>query len=234
MRGAWRHAFVCAFVGLMSLLLCVKRRWHLAVCLLIGLLSIDSLLLTSRYFKANSVKKVSVPNAVLDQLAQKQGVERVAFVDQNGIYNNWLAVDGVYRNIRFFNIWQMNRMPVVYEELLRKLESNPIRLWQLASVRFMTMPERVYESFKKQAQVSEWFTPLMSYQIPTSAGKRRDLMVEFMPSVPRLALFRNWTSMPIEAQLDRLADLLIIRGNKSWWSSGRVGFGAGESGCGSS
>ena len=47
------------------------------------------------------MKKVSVPNAVLDQLAQKQGVERVAFVDQNGIYNNWLAVDGVYRNIRF-------------------------------------------------------------------------------------------------------------------------------------
>ena len=46
-------------------------------------------------------------------------------------------------------------------------------------------------SFKKQGQVSEWFTPLMSYQIPTSAGKRRDLMVEFMPSVPRLALFRN-------------------------------------------
>ena len=206
MRGAWRHAFVCAFVGLVSLLLCVKRRWHLAVCLLIGLLSIDSLLLTSRYFKANSVKKVSVPNAVLDQLAQKQGVERVAFVDQNGIYNNWLAVDGVYRNIRFFNIWQMNRMPVVYEEFLRKLESNPIRLWQLASVRYMTMPERVYESFKKQGQLSEWFTPLMSYQIPTSAGKRRDLMVEFMPSVPRLALFRNWTSMPIEAQLDPLAD----------------------------
>ena len=46
----------------------------------------------------------------------------------------------------------------------------------------------------------------MSYEIPTSAGKRRDVMVEFMPSVPRLALFRNWTSMPIEAQLDQLAE----------------------------
>ena len=206
MRGAWLHAFVCAFVGLVSLLVCVKRRWRLAVCLLIGLLSIDSLLLTSRYFKANSVKKVSAPNAVLDQLAQRQGIERVAFVDQNGVYNNWLAVDGIYRDIRFFNIWQMNRMPMVYEELLSKLESNPIRLWQLASVRYMTMPERVYQSFEKQTQVSEYFNPLMSYQIPTSTGKRRDVMVEFMPSVPRLALFRNWTSMPIEAQLDHLAD----------------------------
>ena len=206
MRGAWWHAFVCACVGLASLLLCVKHRWRLAVCLLIGLLSIDSLMLTSRYFKAESVKAVSVPNPVLDQLAQRQGVERVAFVDQNGVYNNWLAVDGIYRDIRFFNIWQMNRMPMVYEELLRKLESNPIRLWQLASVRYMTMPERVYQSFAKQTQVSEWFNPLMSYEIPTSAGKRRDVMVEFMPSVPRLALFRNWTSMPIEAQLDQLAE----------------------------
>ena len=105
------------------------------------------------------MKAVSVPNPVLDQLAQRQGVERVAFVDQNGVYNNWLAVDGIYRDIRFFNIWQMNRMPMVYEELLRKLESNPIRLWQLASVRYMTMPERVYQSFAKQTQVSEWFNP---------------------------------------------------------------------------
>ena len=90
MRGAWWHAFVCAFVGLVSLLLCVKRRWRLAVCLLIGLLSIDSLLLTSRYFKAESVKEISAPHTVLDQLAQKQGVERVAFVDQNGyIITGW-------------------------------------------------------------------------------------------------------------------------------------------------
>ncbi|MFL2876943.1 MAG: hypothetical protein ACJZ86_03740 [Pontiellaceae bacterium] len=206
MRGAWWHAFVCALVGLASVILCVKRRWHLAVCLLIGLLSIDSLLLTSRYFKANSVKAVSAPHAVLDQLAQRQGAERVAFVDQNGIYNNWLALQGGTRDLNFFNIWQMNRMPVVYEELLGALESNPIRLWQLASVRYMTMPERVYQSFKKQTQMMEWFTPLMSYQIPTSAGKRRDVMVEFMPSIPRLALFRNWTSMPIDAQLDPLAD----------------------------
>ena len=68
--------------------------------LLIGLLSIDSLLLTSRYFKANSVKKLSVPNAVLDQLAQKQGVERV-LCGSKWIYNNWLAVDSVYRNPLF-------------------------------------------------------------------------------------------------------------------------------------
>ena len=100
----------------------------------------------------------------------------------------------------------MNRMPVVYENLLRKLESNPIRLWQLASVRYMTMPERVYQSFAKQTQVSEWFVPLMSYQIPTSAGKRRDVRVEVMPSIPRLALCRNWTSMPVDAQLDQLAE----------------------------
>jgi hypothetical protein len=206
MKGAWWHAFVCALVGLSSVILCMKRRWNLAVCLLIGLLSIDSLLLTSRYFKANSVKAVSAPHAVLDQLAQRQGAERIAFVDQNGIYNNWLALQGGTRDLNFFNIWQMNRMPMVYEELLGALESNPIRLWQLASVRYMTMPERVYQSFKKQTQMMEWFTPLMSYQIPTSAGKRRDFMVEFMPSVPRLALFRNWTSMPIEAQLDQLAE----------------------------
>ena len=101
MRGAWWHAFVCGCVGLVSLLLCVIHRWRLAVCVLIGLLSIDSLMLTSRYFKAESVKEISAPHAVLDQLAKRQGAERVAFVDQNGIYNNWLAVDGVYRESAF-------------------------------------------------------------------------------------------------------------------------------------
>jgi hypothetical protein len=206
MRGAWLHAFICACAALISVFLCIIQRWRLAVILLIGCLSADSLMLTSRYFKADSVSSISAPHTVLDQLADRQGAERVAFVDQHGVYNNWLAVDGVYRDIRFFNIWQMNRMPMIYEQLLRKLASNPVRLWQLASVRYMTMPERVYQSFKKQTQMMEWFTPLMSYQIPTSAGKRRDFMVEFMPSVPRLALFRNWTSLPIEAQLDQLAE----------------------------
>lgn len=205
MRGAWFHAFVCAFVGLVSVLLCVRRRWRLAVCVLIGLLCVDSLLLTSRYFKANSVREVSGPNAVLDQLAERQGAERVAFVDQSGLYNNWLSVDGVYRDVRFFNVWQMNRIPVVYEQLLGKLESNPIRLWQLASVRYMTMPDEVFQSFKKQPQAAGWFRPLLSYHLPTASGKRRDVMVEFTSSVPRLALFRNWTSMPVEAQLDQLA-----------------------------
>ena len=41
-------------------------------------------------------------------ILKNQSDERVAYVDQQGIYNQWLAVDGILKGLNYFNIWQMN------------------------------------------------------------------------------------------------------------------------------
>ncbi len=206
MSGSWLHAGVCALLGALGVWLAFQKRLLWAGLLLVSVLAVDSVLLTSRYFRAESLQRVVGSNPVLDLLAERQGDERVAFLDQGGVYNSWLAVDGVYRGLNLFNIWQMNRMPVEYEELLRVLGSNPVRLWQLASVRFVTMPEQVLESMKEHPVMSEWFQPVLRYQMPTGQGLRRDVVVRFHQSVPRFGLYRSWQSVPLEAQVNRLAE----------------------------
>ena len=204
METSWLHALIFLVLGSISLIFICKKKVLIGGLFLILLLSIDSVLLTSKYFRSTEIDSINSPNAVLDYLKENQSDERVAYVDQQGIYNQWLAVDGILKGLNYFNIWQMNRMPAEYNYFLRILGSNQLRIWELASVRWISMPRTVYESLSSNDLTNQAFNPELSYTVPTAKGLRNDYLVRYKNSVPRFALYNAWDSVSLSKHCDIL------------------------------
>ena len=206
MSNAWFHATLLALIcaGLMFYVWkSVKPAWWAAIAL-IGVLSADSLLLTSHYFKAVNIASMKKGNILINYLKEHQGNDRAFFVDQNGIYNQWLASDGPYHGLNLFNIWQMPRMPVEYKNFLSTVGRNQVRLWQLSSVKYVAAPAQVVQQLNRNPELAKQFQPVLNYQVPTQQGMRKDELLEFTGTIPRCSLFYNWESVPLDAQCDRL------------------------------
>ena len=206
MVAGWRHAAVCALLGALATGLFYWRRAWLAGALLVLGLSVDSLLLTTKYFKADDVGAVRRGNPVINYLKEHQGADRSAFLDQGGIYNQWLGLDGPFHGLQLFNIWQMPRMPVEYELFLREVGRNQLRIWELAAVRHVCMPASVFRQLEEQSVLGEAFEPVLRYQVPTPQGMREDLVLRYERAIPRFALFENWIPVAREEQCGRLVN----------------------------
>ena len=55
-----------------------------------------------------------------------------------------------------------------YDYFLRILGSNQLRIWELASVRWISMPRTVYESLSSNDLTKQAFNPELSYTVPTA------------------------------------------------------------------
>lgn len=208
MADSWFHSAVLAFLMAVAVFFAWKRgepfsKW--AGRLLILLVSIDSLLLTSHYFKAFDITGLKKSDPAQQFILDHQGSDRVFLLDTGGIYNQWLAMDGSYHGMNLFNIWQMNRMPSEYKEFLGVVGKNQLRLWELASVRYIVSPMTTFEQLKQNPSLAARFEPAFKFLVPTARGSRQDVMLEFKGHVPRFALYRNWKVVPLEAQCRMLA-----------------------------
>lgn len=209
MSNAWFHAawlsIICA-----ALVFVVWKGWKPAKwagLAFIAVLAVDSVLLTSHYFKATNIAPLKKGNVVINFLKENQGNERTFFMDQSGLYNQWLASDGRYHDLNLFNIWQMPRMPVDYKEFLGTVGKNQVRMWELASIKYVAAPAQIQQQLQQNPQLAELFEPVLNYQVPTSQGMRKDVLLEFKGSIPRFALFHAWESVPPEEQCQRLASI---------------------------
>jgi hypothetical protein len=206
MANAWFHAALLALVcaGLVFMLWKGIGRAKWVLCAFIAVLTIDSLMLTSHYFKASNVASLKKGNGLVSYLKENQGEERTFFVDQQGIYNQWLASDGPFHRLHLFNIWQMPRMSVEYKEFLSKVGRNYMRLWQLSAVKYIAAPAPVMQQLIQHPEYGKQFKPVLNYQVPTAQGMRQDVLLEFSGSIPRVALFTSWENLPLEEHCDRL------------------------------
>ena len=173
---------------------------------LVGLMVADSLILTTRNFSATDISAIKKGNLVINYLKANQGNERAFFMDQSGIYNQWLASDGPYHDLNLFNIWQMSRMPGDYKEFLSAVGRNQIRLWELASVKHVAAPAGIIQQLSKNPELGQLFKPVLNYQVPTKQGMRKDVLLEFKGAIPRFALYQGWQSLPFDQQCNKLAD----------------------------
>lgn len=217
LRLAWVHALGMVLVLILVVFLREKSgKYGLAVCaaLLVGASVADSLLLTHHYFKAENIAQLKQGNTVLNYLKENQGNERIFFLDQSGVYNRWLAVEGSYYGLNFFNIWQMPRMPEDIKNFLSAAGKNQVRLWQLASVKYITAPAGVLAQLTEP--LKSQLTPVMFYRfvrqgegvgtqrIQKPEGKQDQVLLKFNATVPRFALFHQWKSVPLEEQCSML------------------------------
>ncbi len=206
MSNAWFHA---ALLTLLSAGLAFAAwkgtalaKWVPAVFVL--LVAADSLLLTSRHFKAQDISPLKAGHPAINFFKVHQGNERAFFLDQSGIYNQWLAVDRGYHGLNLFNIWQMNRMPTEYRAFLNSVGRNKIRLWELSAVKYIAGPAAVYQQLQQNPQFQGMFEPVLNYQVPTSQGMRSDVVLEFKNAIPRFSLFYGWNSLPLDQHCNRL------------------------------
>ncbi|MBN2704084.1 MAG: hypothetical protein JXR23_07725 [Pontiellaceae bacterium] len=201
MSKAWLHAAVLMGIASITVFCAWKFKKYapgLAGVFVI-LLAVDSVMMTSHYFKADDIGALKKGNLVFDHLKKNQGNERVYFVDsREAIYNQWLAMDGFYHGLNLFNIWQMPRMPIEYTEYLNTVGRDPVRLWQLSAVKYVTASASIKQELDQNPQLGQMFELIESYQIPTSQGIRSDVLLEFKGGVPRLALFQRWDAVPLD------------------------------------
>ena len=208
MSSAWLHAGVLSIIcsGLVFAVWKGIKQAKWVVLVFAVVLSVDSLLLTSHYFRAENIAVLKKGNVVTNFLKENQGNERTFFMDQGGIYNRWLAVDRAYHGLNIFNIWQMNRMPSEYKEFLGTVGRNQIRLWELSAIKYIAAPAEILQQFSKNPQLGKMFTPVLNYQVPTAQGMRKDVLLEFKAAIPRFSLFSGWDVQPLEKQCVILTD----------------------------
>jgi len=207
MANGWLHAAGLALLaaGLVFVVWkgVAQTRWVAA--LFVVVLAADSLVMTSHYFEATNISALKKGNLVVNYLKEHQGNERSYFMDSQGIYNQWLASDGPYHDLNLFNIWQMPRMPVEYKEFLGTVGRNPVRMWELAAIKYVAAPASVFSQLQKDPAMGRQFKPVLNYQVPTAQGMRPEVLLEFNGAIPRFALYHGWDVQPLEKQCALLA-----------------------------
>lgn len=196
MSLSWLHAGIIALLGSAAIFSIYKQKVLLAGGILILTFSIDSILLTNKYFKADNISSIKNSNSIISYLKENQDSEKIVFLDQTGIYNQWLAQDGPYHKLNIFNIWQMPRMPKDYSEYLKIIETNPIKLWQLSAVKYICMPHSIFNQLDEDLKKD--FEIIQTYHVPTSQSMRQDVLIKFKSYIPRMSLYQNWKSVILE------------------------------------
>ncbi len=168
-------------------------------------LATDSLLLTSHYFESTDISALKRGNLVVDFIKKNQGNDRTIFMDSQGLYNQWIASDGPFHELNLFNVWQSSRMPSDYKEFLGTVGRNPVRLWELASIKYIAAPMNVFQQLQNDPVLGTQFKPVLNYQVPTAQGMRPDVLLEFAGTIPRFALFQGWETISRTEQCERLA-----------------------------
>ena len=196
MSLSWLHAGIVTLLGCAAIFSIYKRKILLAGVILILTFSVDSILLTDKYFKADNISSIKKSNSIISFLKENQDSEKTVFLDQTGIYNQWLAQDGPYHQLNLFNIWQMPRMPKDYSEYLKIIETNPIRLWQLSAVKYICMPYKMFVQLDEV--IKKDFEIIKTFQVPTPQSVRQDVLIKFKYYIPRMSLYQNWKTEILE------------------------------------
>ena len=207
MSNSFKHVSILSLISGFVFCLVYLKRFALAGIILLVTLSIDSIILTSKYFSANNVANIKEGNIVINFLKENQKNERSVFVDENGIYNRWLASDGPYHNLNLFNIWQMPRIPKEYNNYLNIVGKNRFRLWELSSVRYLCLPEYMYKQIQQNQEFADKFELKLRYQISTQGGIRDDVILKSNQTIPRFALYKNWEVISYEKHCNELVNL---------------------------
>jgi len=212
MSNAWFHGGLLALLLVGLVFLVWKKRNFVIVAgmALVLILAVDSIILTSHYFRADNIAQLKKGNLVLNYLKENQGNDRIFFFDSTGIYNRWLGVDARYHLLNVFNVWQMPRMSIENKNFLSIVGRNQIRLWEISSVKYITAPVGILSGINKSPKLAAMFNPVMYYRFslnnqeivvtpllkPESA--RDQVLLEFKGRIPRFSFFQNWESLPKE------------------------------------
>jgi hypothetical protein len=99
----------------------------------------------------------------------------------------------------------MPRMPVEYKNYLSTVGKNQIRLWELSAVKYIAAPASMFQQLQQNPQLAKQFESVLSYQVPTAQGMRKDVLLKFKNTIPRFSLFQGWDVLPLDQHCTILA-----------------------------
>ena len=175
---------------------------------LVLLVAADAIKLSKHYVQPMPRSYIQA-NALTDFLKNNIGVQRVALLTQQSVYNIWLTYLLPFNRIPAFNFSQMPRMANDYKNFMAAGSKDPLRMWHFAAVKYLLGPA----SFEKQfpaGQVKKVFAynlaaaPDNEFQvIPDSNGAHA--VFELLDTVPRYALVARFEPASDEQALARIA-----------------------------
>jgi len=101
-------------------------------------------------------------------------------------------------------------MPQEYKKFLGAGQKNPIRLWQLSSVKYLTAPVGVLQQLPMMKPVfyyrfvREGKDGVGVQKLMQPMAKQDQVLLQFNDTLPRFALFHYWKSVPDDQQLAQL------------------------------
>lgn len=211
MRDAFMHAGLLGGGFSLVCYLTQKRAFFrqgflfLVLAMLVG----DVWFLSRQYYSFESVRAFESPDAVLDFLEGEVGDERLYLIDSSGMHNYWLGLAFKMRGIAHFNIFQMPRMPSDYEAWLGMIQ-NPLRLMELSSVQYVSLPLQVWKQVESQQELQSMFSLIFYYgfrqlqpgvvvSVQCQQRESSHVLAQFTGSLPRLAVLHDWRVLVDEA-----------------------------------
>lgn len=190
-----------------------------AFCLLaLALLSIGDLYLDNRpYVVAHKYKHFLQANPLTDFLDTHKTEGRIKLMPpQHPLLNNLRSTLLQIKGYDLFDPVSVSRMPTDYAVFFKTFEDNPIRLWELGSLRyFLTLPGAVDELNKLDGNKGRFIERLAlgvgvvdgSY-VPTATAppaQRYLRLVEFTGALPKYRLVYDVVTVPLTTAGDEQA-----------------------------
>jgi len=207
MQNSALYAMFSAGIAALILKYAVNaERCRIVGVLFCFMLVVDSVWLTSHYFRADDVGAMKQGNAVITFLKEHQGDQRVFTFDRGGIYNQWIGVDFPLHGINGFWFWQAPRLSQEYKKYLSFGSKNLVALLQSTSVRYALAPASLVQKLPKDI-----FKPVLFYRFGLDQQKnlvvqplaspqdaRDQVILELTQTLPRVSLFYNWKRVSAE------------------------------------
>ena len=94
----------------------------------------------SHFLEPFEAKRAYQTNPLLETLRSTSDPARVKLIAQDGLLHYYLSAVFPYHGISTFDITAASRIPVDYAQFFQAMERNPLRLWQLAGVKYLIAP----------------------------------------------------------------------------------------------
>jgi len=196
----------------------MKQGWARKVLLWVvpTLILLDAVFLLAPKYIQRMPRELVDGNVLTEALSRETGNNRMVFLPQEGVYNNWLTYLFPYQGIHSINVTQMSRMPEDYSRFFSALGRDPVRLWELAAVSHIVGPAGLLPElernpawrgkFEKALEFNVFPSGNGGFSIQTASKAGQHSILRFRERPPRVSLVRQWESLNDEAALKRLAD----------------------------
>lgn len=115
-----------------------------------GLTALQMLWVTSHYIEPFRFREYLAGNAALVRVLKPEGQpSRVKLFNQDPVLNDLLTTLLPYHEIQSIDIPAVSRMPHDYDAFFKALGNNPMRLWNLAGVRFVLAPAQLVQQLQQ-------------------------------------------------------------------------------------